>query len=55
MEIKLKDYSIILSEPIVTGTDCLDIKWGNGAEYSISSTLMTTKELIDTLDGMILV
>ena len=62
VEIKLKDYSIILSEPIVTGTNCLDIQWGkivlvysNGTEYSLSSTFMTTKELIDTLDGMILV
>lgn len=64
VEIELKDYSIILSEPIITGTDCLDIKWGkivqvysDGTEYSLflSSTFMTTKELIDTLDGMILV
>lgn len=62
VEIELKDYSIILSEPVVTGTNCLDIKWGkiaqvysDGTEYSLSSTFMTTKELIDILDGMILV
>mgnify|MGYP007025962795 CR=1 FL=1 len=62
VEIELKDYSIVLSEPIITGADFLDIKWckiaqiyPDGTEYSISSTFMTTKEFMNVLDNMVLV
>lgn len=62
IKIELKDCSIVLNEPIITGDSFFNVKWckiarvyPDGTEYSISSVFMTFKEFINILDDMVLV